>query len=776
MPIRSPALRSAASLYFSLPVQLAVSQLTHHLLIVAFWGFLFLLVTGNFMGGYGGHHLLLEPEYGASGRVSTLSMLLMGVALGLFTLAYQMTCYILDGYRFFFIAQLKRPFRVFALNNFILPTAFWGTYVGLFVRFQVDQAKIPPAEVVPWVLGLIAGGIGVLLLAIAYFTYTDANVKITERIGTRLHMGLDRPVRVVRRAMLAIEQPVRVDVYFGGYLNWRLQRAPARIRGDYRPMLRVLTRNHGNALVILGLFGVLLAVLAGLRDDARFQLPSGVSLLLWLALLLMLVGAINYWFRRVGLLAVLGLAGLFLFLNNYEPFVGRHEAIGLNYATPPARYTQQALALLARPERLRRDLDSSVAMLEAWRARYRAHYGPQARPKLVVVATSGGGLRSATWTLTALQAMDSVMGGQLPLHLRLISGASGGMMGATYWRELLLDSSQTLAQRSRPEHAERISRDLLNPITFAMLANVFTPARHLEDDGDRFDADRGYVMEQNFIAHTGRFAGRRLRDYVAPERQGRIPQIIYSPAITNDGRQLLVASQPVSYLMKAMRFNDVYHNEIPSVDFQALMAGHDPGRLRITTAMRMSASFPYVMPFIELPTEPPVQVMDAGAIDNFGVYVATQWLFAHRAWLDAHTSGVVIVQVRDTRRESGFVASAPNSIAERTLGVFGNAYHAFARSKDFQNDHLLSYTRTTLNVPVQVLDLQYIPSQPMKEASLSFHLTDFERADVIASIRHCENRRTLHLLGQLIHPRWPTQPLPDDCFPTPARPGDWPGQ
>lgn len=774
MPIRSPALRSAASLYFSLPVQLAVSQLTHHLLIVSFWGFLFLLVTGNFMGGYGGHHLLLEPEYGASGRVSFTAMLLMGVALGLFTLAYQMTCYILDGYRFFFIAQLKRPFRVFALNNFILPTAFWATYIARFVRFQIDEAKVPPADVVPWVAGLIVGGVGVLLLAIVYFTYTDANVKLTERLGTRLHMGIDRPVRVVRRAMLAMEQPVRVDVYFGGYLSWRLQRAPSRVRGDYRPMLKVLTRNHGNALVILGLFVVLLAVLSSLRDDPRFQMPSGVSLLLWLALLVMLVGAINFWFRKIGLIAVLALFLSFLFLNNYEPFVGRHDAIGLNYTPRPARYSQQALALLARPEHLQRDLDSSIAMLEAWRARYQAQYGPTARPKLIVLATSGGGLRSATWTLTALQAIDSVLDGQLPLHLRLVSGASGGMMGATYWRELLLDSAQTPARRHHAEHAERLSRDLLNPITFAMLANVFTPARHLEDDGDRFDADRGYVMEENFIKNTGRFEGKRLRDYVRPEREGRIPQIIYSPAITNDGRQLLVASQPVSYLMKAMRFNDVYHNELPAVDFQSLMAGHDPGRLRITTAMRMSASFPYVMPFIQLPTDPPVQVMDAGAIDNFGVYVATQWLFAHRAWLDAHCSGVIILQVRDTRREGGFVQSAPNSILDRTLGVFGNAYHAFARSKDFQNDYLLSYTRTTLNVPVQVLDLQYIPSEPMKEASLSFHLTDFERADVIQSIHHCDNRRTLNLLRQLIRPQAPGEALPQDCFPTPARPGDWP--
>jgi hypothetical protein len=770
--VRSPALRSAASLYFSLPVQLALSQITRHLLIVSFWGFLFLLITGNFMGGYGGHHLMLEPEYG--GTVNWVSMLQMGIALGLFTLAYQMTCYILDGYRFFFIAQLKRPFRVFALNNFIFPTAFWSTYIWLFVDFQVMQARQPTGEVLGWAASLVAGGVLVLVLAIVFFTYTDANLKITERLGQRLHMGIDRPVRVVRRALVAMEQPVRVDIYFSGYLSFGLRRAPARIRGDYRPMMQVLTRNHGNALIVLAFFAFLLGMLSLLRDQPAYQLPSGVSLLLWLALLLMFVGAINYWLRRVGLLAVFALAGLFVFLNNFEPFVGRHSAIGLDYTGAKVRYSPGMLARLAKPEYAERDLDSSYRMLDRWLVRYRAQHGPKAKPTVLLVATSGGGLRSAVWTLTALQAADSVLGGRLGEHLRVVTGASGGMIGASYWRELMLDSAQDYRARQHPEHARRLSGDLLNPITFAMLANVFTPARQLEESGDHFDADRGYVMEKWLIANTGRFADRRLDDYRLPERQGRIPQIIYSPAILNDGRQLLVASQPVSYLMKAMRFNDVYRNEIPSVDYQGLFKDHQPGRLRITTAIRMSASFPYVLPFIELPTAPTLQVMDAGAIDNYGVYVATQWIFAHKAWLEANARGVVLLQLRDSRSGDGFVTTDPNSISSRLLGAVGSAAHAFARSKDFQNDYLIAYTRTSLNVPFQALELQYIPQKSSQEASLSFHLTDFERQDVISAMDQCENRQTLNLLGQLFDQGERMPPMPSGCYPTPTLPGDWP--
>jgi hypothetical protein len=77
------------------------------------------------------------------------------------------------------------------------------------------------------------------------------------------------------------------------------------------------------------------------------------------------------------------------------------------------------------------------------------------------------------------------------------------MIGASYWRELMLDSAQDYRARQRPEHARRLSGDLLNPITFAMLANVFTPARQLEENGDHFDADRGYVMESGTVTMNG---------------------------------------------------------------------------------------------------------------------------------------------------------------------------------------------------------------------------------------------------------------------------------
>src|SRR5260221_4543975 len=67
---------------------------------------------------------------------------------------------------------------------------------------------------------------------------------------------------------------------------------------------------------------------------------------------------------------------------------------------------------------------------------------------------------------------------------------------------------------------------------------------------------------------------------------------------------------------------------------------------KVSTAVRMSASFPYASPAAELPSTPPRRVVDAGYYDNYGVQVAAGWLGEQRDWLLANTSGVVLVQIR----------------------------------------------------------------------------------------------------------------------------------
>src|SRR5262249_30145543 len=72
--------------------------------------------------------------------------------------------------------------------------------------------------------------------------------------------------------------------------------------------------------------------------------------------------------------------------------------------------------------------------LERWRGQAAGPGG--AKPKLAVVTVSGGANRSALWTVFVLDTLECELGaGGRPFapHVRLITGASGGMVGASYW-------------------------------------------------------------------------------------------------------------------------------------------------------------------------------------------------------------------------------------------------------------------------------------------------------------------------------------------------------
>ena len=63
----------------------------------------------------------------------------------------------------------------------------------------------------------------------------------------------------------------------------------------------------------------------------------------------------------------------------------------------------------------------------------------------------------------------------------------------------------------------------------------------------------------------------------------------------------------------------------------------------------MSASFPYFSPAVPLPTKPRRRVVDAGYFDNYGVSLASAFLFSRKNtdWFRDNVSKIVLIQIRD---------------------------------------------------------------------------------------------------------------------------------
>lgn len=748
--------RFLVGLGYFMPLQLLVSQVRDHKIILLFWGFLFGVLGGVVLKPFGANFLLLEPVY--FDELSATAMFIQGLAVGIFSLAYQMTMYILDGYKFFFLALQKRPFIKFALNNSLLPTAFWIAYIVAFIRLENFENGMPPSRIATLLGAFVGGGALISVLSALYFGTT--NKDIFKIIGKRVVRELKNQRLILRRARNALGITQRVDYYLTE--TFGLRKVPAEVQGDFRSIVRVMNQNHANAVVAQLFMFLLLFVLWVFQGTPDLQVPAAATFLVLMAFFLMSVGAVSYWLRRIGFVTIVLLGLLLYFLNTFQPFIGQYYAYGLDYAPPPVHYNLDHFRELTTPEIVAADSQATIASLNRWRQRYVQQYGYWPRPKLVVLMSTGGGLRAAYWTVLCLQHTDSLLDGRLMDQTRLMTGASGGMLGAAFYRELYWAALRTdTVNPNARRHLEAIGKDQLSAVFFNAGVNLFFPNRKFEDLDQAYYRDRGWAWEKQFVQNTGAFQGRRLGHYRQAEAAARIPQLILTPAFVNDGRQLYISSLGVSYLSRAKRFNAAYANNIGGVEFRRLFARHRPDSLLFTTGLRMNASFPYILPFVELPTEPATEVMDAGIVDNYGIYTALRFVHFFRDWINANTGGVVLLQIRDSKRAFDIPPSASRSILARLLGGFGGAVNANAYKADLLNDHALEYLSTALRVPLDVIDLQYIPEKKFETISLNLHLAAQEKAKIQKAIARPENQRALRELKRLLFPREPLLPLPD---------------
>lgn len=323
----------------------------------------------------------------------------------------------------------------------------------------------------------------------------------------------------------------------------------------------------------------------------------------------------------------------------------------------------------------------NIEVLRTWKDLVAPRWGGR-KPKLVIVTVSGGGIRASVWTATVLRKLETTLGADFPYHIRLITGASGGMVGGSYYATTIRPPAEGVL-RGQPARFETVhditgddlvedmSSDQLNAVAgrtaFADVLSVFNPFLQ--------KGDRGRTLEQTWIRETDTGRGspfaRPLQDYAAGERMGWRPSLVYTPMMVEDGRRLLISNLDLAFATRnvgglllepssrkierpAFQEEDLdqsIHMEdevfsLSAIEFFRLFPNaHDFG---VSTAVRMSASFPWVSPAVSLPTLPPRRVVDAGYYDNYGVNLAALWLTKVREWLVANTSGVVVIQIRDS--------------------------------------------------------------------------------------------------------------------------------
>ena len=717
------------------------------------------MITGNFGKYVGIPYLFLDPEY--LNQVGFMSFFIMGMLLAGFTMAFHITCYISDGHRFSFIGTLPNPFKKFTVNNSLIPVAFLITYVYQVVAFQISNEYSSRIQLFQNLAGLAVGFTVMTMLFSIYFRLT--NKDIFKYMVCRIDEKLKQNVKVTRASAMrkvdvARKKQVRVDNYLTGYL--RIKDVDATTFYDRQTVIQVFDQNHFNIVVIEVFIFILVLLLGMFKDYPTFQIPAAGSAVLFLTMFVMLSGAFSYWFG--GWSATVALI-LFMGVNHLvgeDFFDKKYEAFGLDYGVLPAEYSNATLQLQIDSATMETDRQAMLPQLDNWRSKF------DHKPKMVFLCASGGGKRASLWTLNALQTADSLSGGSLMKQSVLITGASGGLIGASYFRELKLREQQGVPIKPYANiHRQKISTDNLNPLIFSLLANdLFVGFTKYEYAGKAYTRDRAFTFEDQLNQITEGLMDKPIRAYAKEESNGNIPMIILTPTVINDGRKLYIASRPVSFMNSEIaNFQNYHQAKVSGIDFNRFFKEQDAGDLRFLSALRMSATFPYITPNTTLPTNPPIEIMDAGISDNFGVSDAVRFLYAFREWVKENTSGIIFVSIRDSPKLWQIHEKSSQTIVNNMTQPISNVYNNFENFQDITSDLLIGQAHSWLPLPIDRVDIQYQAEsytsvlQSMDSirnngarASLSWRLTTREKQGIVNNINSPHNKDALAKLVRLL--------------------------
>lgn len=738
--------------FYAFPIQLVLLQLRSHLLLIGIWAVPALIISGALGRKLGLWLLFLDPEY--LGRVGFWSFFFIGLTLGGFVMTWNLTSYLLSAHFFPFLASLSRPFTKFCFNNLLIPLGFFAYYATSIIHFEYVMESLPPGVIAVNLLGLLTGLFVLFLLNGGYFYFTNSDIFSFVQKGL-IPAEMVRQVPPGRRDVDVdyIKQdehriPVRT------YLTETL--IPRRVRSvehyDSAILMRIFRQNHLNALLVQLLSMLALMGLGLLVEMPWSRIPAGASIFIMASIVTALLGAIIYWFSSWWVTALLIVLVSVDFITGFDWLRAKNKAYGMNYEAPPAAYSYPDLVALASPEQVEKDKQQTIAILENWRKRAKRPGKPA--PKMVILCVSGGGLRSATWTMHAVQQADSMLGGSLLNHTVLVTGASGGMIGMAYLRELYLLQQQGAALNYRSSaYTDHVAKDLLNAVAFTSVSNdLFVPRSRFYLDGKRYRKDRGYIFEQQLNENTGRLLDKKMADYRDPERRALVPMMYITPTVVNDGRRMVISPQGVSFMMNSpigIRQPDAV--EIDAVDFGRLFAHQDADDLRFLTALRMNASYPYVLPTVHLPTRPGIELMDAGFRDNYGLLSAARFIQVFHEWIQEHTSGVVLVQINTSEKietispsdQKGVITSLfnPLDIAGQLLSL-----------QEFEQDAGIGFVFDLLGEEhFQVVRFLYRPTKASKvAAAISFHLSQGEKRSVLQAWDLPENQASVQALRKAL--------------------------
>lgn len=247
--------------------------------------------------------------------------------------------------------------------------------------------------------------------------------------------------------------------------------------------------------------------------------------------------------------------------------------------------------------------------------------------RIILVCAAGGGIQAGAWTAQVLNGLSQELGEKFDSHVRAISSVSGGSVGTMFYvasRLHLLDP-QAAIQAAAESSLEAIGWGLVHPD----LQRTLLP----EISIGWMRRDRGWALERMLAwrAHMAvaedKWALRRL---ARPD----LPVLILNSTSARLGDATVFSNS---------RFPDTSTQKLADLA-PGIENFHTTHRrdVRLETAVRMSATFPYVSPAARAYMPTSEYLVDGGYYDNLG-------LSSMVAWVRQSIAGVPIERLKRKR-------------------------------------------------------------------------------------------------------------------------------
>jgi hypothetical protein len=719
-----------------MPVQMLLLHFRRYQVLLVFWYILFATLAGNFMENFGANSLYLAPEY--LGTVNFLSSMIVGVSIGVFIMSWNITTFILNRKYIRFLATTAQPFLKYCINNGIIPLIFLIFYFFRAIHYDLTLELFSVTTMIILIGGFLFGLI-ISVFASAFYFFS-ADKRIYRSIGKVIDLANKKYEQSARRKKKRSfsNDDIRIDWFLSALFGLR---KPRDVRHYSQEFLdSIFKRHHLAAIIAIFAAFIFLTGVGYFSDNKIFQVPAAASITVFFAILIAVSGAVSLFLRSWSIPAMLALYIIVNFLFRENIIDPRNKAYGLNYLNENERpvYNKDNIEKMTQPVFTESDKQSFLQTLNKWKAKQGTD-----KPIMFIISVSGGGTRSAAFAMNVLQQLDNITNKQLMQHSVLITGASGGMMGAAYYRALYWEKQKGRSiDPDDKKYVDDVSKDLLNPLFSSFISrDLIGPAKKFEFNGFTYVKDRAYAFEQKLNENTGGLLDKKISDYKDAETNADIPIIFFNAAITRDARKMIIGSRPARFLMRD-EFDTarITPNDADAIDFASFFQKQNATDLSVLSAIRMNATFPFALPNVWLPSDPVIDVMDAGMRDDFGQEEALRFTEVFKDWIKENTGKVVLIQIRDRQLANWDIPAGADNLLSFLTKPFLMLENNMFKLQDYAQTDALDYMSDYFGNQLDRVLFQYVPENVNASASLSFHLTASEKVDIAAALNNANNK------------------------------------